>query len=44
MLEEISSFTQMEEIFLARPLGGLATLAISIGILLVGAYLYRNSW
>jgi hypothetical protein len=44
MLEEISSFTQMEEVFLARPMGAFATLAIVIGILSLGAYLYRRSW
>lgn len=44
MLEGISSFTQIEEIFWARPIDVAAMLAILVGILALGAYLYRRSW
>lgn len=44
MLEKISSFTRIEDVFLARPTSVIALLAILIGILALGAYLYRRSW
>lgn len=44
MLEKISNFTRIEDVFLARPTSVVALLAILIGILALGAYLYRRSW
>lgn len=44
MSETISSFTRIEDVFLARPVGVFAMLAILIGIIALGAYLYRRSW
>jgi hypothetical protein len=44
MSEIISSFTRIEDIFLARPVGVFAMLVILIGIVALGAYLYRRSW
>lgn len=44
MLEGISSFTRIESIFWARPIGVAAMVAILTGILAFGAYLYRRPW
>jgi hypothetical protein len=44
MSETISSFTRIEDVFFARPIGVFAMIAILIGIIALGAYLYRRSW
>lgn len=44
MLDGFSSFSRIEEIFFARPIGVIALLVVLLGILSLGAYLYRRSW
>jgi len=44
MFETISSFTRIEDLFFARPVGLIALFFILIGIIALGVYLYRRSW
>lgn len=44
MLEGLSNFTGIENIFFARPIGVAALLAVLVGIVALSVFLYRRSW